>query len=361
MAIYHGEVGLQFTTHLAKRYTVPQWIELAEFSRKQGFSQLWVNDNLGHRNIFVILTAIAAKVPMKLGTAIFVPYFRNPIDAADAFVSLSELMDGREISVGIARGDYAQAGNQIQMVKPIAMVKETVECLKSLFQGETIRYGDYPALSSYFNLRPEARIQLGMRPKSPIQFYCGGNGPKIMEIAGRVMDGVLIGGFFIPLVRSGKLAGLLERTERGRTAAGRQTQLRKVCEINISVSSDYDKARAFPKRYIAHMLVVLEAMGFSGSEFAALGVERETVLRIKHAFETGETIEEVAALISDKMVDAGFIAGTPRDCAAGLEEMCARAQEFGFDQICLAKLGPDYEEAITLLSRELLPGIVRDL
>ena len=123
MAMYDGEVGLQFTTHLAKRYSVPQWVELAEFARERGFAQLWINDNLGHRNIFVILTAIAARVRIKLGTAIFVPYFRNPIDAADAFASVSELMDGREISVGIARGDYAQAGNQIHLVKPIAMVR----------------------------------------------------------------------------------------------------------------------------------------------------------------------------------------------------------------------------------------------
>jgi hypothetical protein len=34
------------------------------------------------------------------------------------------------------------------------------------------------------------------------------------------------------------------------------------------------------------------------------------------------------------------------------------AQEYGFDQICLAKLGPDYEEAITVLARDLLPSIV---
>ena len=359
MAVYRGEVGLQFTTHLAKRYSVPQWVELAEYAQRNNFSQLWVNDNLGHRNIFVLLTAIAAKVPIKLGSAILVPYFRNPIDTADAFASLSELMGGREISVGIARGDYAQAGNQIHMVKPIGMVKETVECLKSLLRGDTVHYADYPVLSEFFNLRSRSGIQLGFTPKSPILFYSGGNGPRIMEIAGRVMDGVLIGGFFMPLVRSNKLAGLLEKTESGRKDAGRPTALRKVCEINISVSNDYEKARSFPKRYIAHMLVVLEAMGFSKEQFGALGVDRETVIRIKGAFEAGGTIEEVSTLISDTMVDIGFIAGTPRDCIKPLEEMCADAQEYGFDQICLAKLGPDYEEAITVLSRDLLPSIVQ--
>ena len=115
MAIFRGEVGLQFTTHLAKHYAIPQWIELAAHAQRNGFDQVWFNDNLGHRNIFVLLTAIAAKVPIKLGTAILVPYFRNPVDIADAFASLSELMDGREISVGIARGDYAQAGNQVHL------------------------------------------------------------------------------------------------------------------------------------------------------------------------------------------------------------------------------------------------------
>lgn len=359
MAVFRGEVGLQFTTHLAKRYSIPQWTELAAYAQRNKFSQLWINDNLGHRNIFVLLTAIASKVPIKLGTAILVPYFRNPVDTADAFASLSELMAGRELSVGIARGDYAQAGNQIQMVKPIAMVKQTVECMKSLLRGDTVRYDDYPVLSEFFNLRSNSSIQLGFTPKSPILFYSGGNGPRIMEIAGRIMDGVLIGGFFIPLVRSGKLAALLGKAEHGRKDAGRQTKLRKVCEINISISNDYEKARSFPKRYIAHMLVVLEAMGFSDAEFQALGVDRQTVIRIKQSFEAGGTIEQVSALISDAMVDIGFIAGTPRDCVKPLEEMCAHAQQYGFDQVCLAKLGPDYEEAITILARDLLPAVVQ--
>lgn len=226
MTIFSGEVGLQFTTHLASRYSVPQWVELAALAQRHHFAQLWVNDNLGHRNIFVLLTAIASKVPIKLGTAILVPYFRNPIDTADALATLSECMDGREISVGIARGDYAQAGNQLHLRKPIAMVKESVECLKSLLHGDEVTYRDYPVLGEFFNLRMDAKIRLGFAPKAPIRFYCGGNGPRIMEIAGRIMDGVLIGGFFIPLVRSGRLSGLLEQAELGR----KMRLARHVCE-----------------------------------------------------------------------------------------------------------------------------------
>jgi hypothetical protein len=40
-----------------------------------------------------------------------------------------------------------------------------------------------------------------------------------------------------------------------------------------------------------------------------------------------------------------------------LQKMCSYAQDYGFDQICLAKLGPDYTEAITLLAEQILPSI----
>jgi hypothetical protein len=40
MAVYRGEVGLQFTTHIANDYTVPQWVDLAELAYKHRFHQV---------------------------------------------------------------------------------------------------------------------------------------------------------------------------------------------------------------------------------------------------------------------------------------------------------------------------------
>jgi len=359
MPLFDGEVGLQFTTHLASRYTVPEWVELAALAHEYKFNQIWVNDNLGYRNLFVILAAIASKVPVRIGTAILVPYFRNPVDTADALASLSELVNGSEISVGIARGDFAQAGNQVNAVKPLSMVRETVDCIKRLLAGQTVPYAEYPTLCSFFGFKESSTIHLRFSPRSPIRFYSGGNGPKIMRIAGQMMDGILIGGFYIALVRSGKLKPLLDAAELGRRESQNDRRLKKVCEINISVSDDYEQARTYPKRFIAHMVPVLDALGFSEEEFSALGFDPPDVHRIKYAFERGETIEKVAAeLITDRMVDAGFIAGRPKDCIEKLEEMCTHAKAYGFDQIALAKLGPNYDEAIRSLARDVLPAVV---
>ncbi|MGB7946580.1 MAG: LLM class flavin-dependent oxidoreductase, partial [Candidatus Binatia bacterium] len=149
---FHGELALKLALQVANQYTVPELVRLAQRAYADGFKQIWVNDNLCQRNIFVVLTAMAAKVPIKLGTSIIVPYFRNPVDIADSLAALSELTGGRELSVGIARGDRAHAGQQIVMPKPIAMVRETTLAIKALLSGETISFRDYPAAAAYHHI-----------------------------------------------------------------------------------------------------------------------------------------------------------------------------------------------------------------
>lgn len=114
---FSGELAVKFALQAANQRTVPELIRLAHLAHSEGFSQVWVNDNLCQRNIFVVLAAIASRTPIKLGTSILTPYFRNPVDIADSLAALSELTNGRELSVGVARGDLAYAGQQIEMLK----------------------------------------------------------------------------------------------------------------------------------------------------------------------------------------------------------------------------------------------------
>jgi hypothetical protein len=37
MAVFQGEVGLQFTTHIANRHTVPEWVQLAQLAYRYKF------------------------------------------------------------------------------------------------------------------------------------------------------------------------------------------------------------------------------------------------------------------------------------------------------------------------------------
>jgi alkanesulfonate monooxygenase SsuD/methylene tetrahydromethanopterin reductase-like flavin-dependent oxidoreductase (luciferase family) len=357
MASFKGQYGLQFTLHIASGYRAPEIVEHARRAHEQGFCQIWVNDNLRYRQQFVVLTAIATQVPIALGTAVTVPYFRNPVDFADALATLSEFTAGRELSVGISRGDLSIVGNQLVMRKPIAMVREMVEMTTALLHGERVRFGDYPALTAFYHLLPEAGIALAFRPQAPIGFYSGSNGPRLMAIAGRIMDGVLFSGLYITYVKLGRIPELLAPAEDAARATGRSVPFRKVAEVNVSVSRDRAQAREFPRKYAAHAMVVLDGIGVTDEQLARLRIQRSEIQGLKDYWATGATVEEVALTASDAMVDACFVAGTPEEVVEGLGPILEAAADQGIDQVLLSKLGPDYAEAITLLSQEVLPRL----
>src|SRR5207245_1623886 len=79
-----------------------------------------------------------ARLPVKLGTAITVPYFRNPIDLAAAFATISELMSGREISLGLGPGSRSILTHHVERVKPLTIMAELATALRKLFNGEPI-------------------------------------------------------------------------------------------------------------------------------------------------------------------------------------------------------------------------------
>ena len=255
MAVFRGELGVQFVTHLANQYTVPDLVRLARLAADKGFHQIWVNDNIRYRSQFVVLTAIASHVPIHLGTAVMVPYFHNPLDVADTLAALSELCEGREIGIGIARGDLGQAPQHVEPLKPIAMVSETVRLLRRALTGEEVSYAGFPFLLDFYHLNPAGKFALAFKPQSTFKFYGGGNGPQALRMCGRVMDGLLSSGTYIPMLKAGRLPGMVAAAERAARERDPGKHLRKVCELNVSISNDRARAIEFPKRQVAHSIL----------------------------------------------------------------------------------------------------------
>jgi hypothetical protein len=184
-------------------------VRLARVAADAGFQQIWVNDNIRYRSQIVVLTAIASQVPIRLGTAIMVPYFHNPLDVADSLGALSELCEGREISVGLAGGDLGQSPQHVQPLRPIAMVSETVQLLRQALSGRELKYADYPFLQEFYHLNPSGRFRLAFKPRSSFKFYGGGNGPQALRMCGRIMDGLISSGTYIPMLKAGRLPGVV--------------------------------------------------------------------------------------------------------------------------------------------------------
>ena len=357
MAKFSGELGLQFVTHLANHYSLRDLMRLAQLGADSGFCQIWLNDNIRYRNQMVVLTAIASQVPIRLGTAIMVPYFHNPLDMADSFAALSELCEDREISIGIARGDLGQAPQHLQAAKPIAMVRETTQLLRRALAGEAFSYGEYPFLCDYYRLQENGKFQLAFKPQANFKFYGGGNGPQALRLCGRVMDGLLSSGTYIPMLKAGRLPAMIATAENAAKDLNPNKRLRKVCELNVSISSNRDHAIEFPKRQVAHSILQWEALGFTPEEYNRMGVAREQVLKLKAAFESGATVEQASALVTDQMLRCYYAAGKPEEVRDQIIELVGAAGQLGYDHVAFAKLGPDYDEAIKLLAEQVVPAL----
>src|SRR5262249_39264433 len=119
---FTGEIGIHYPLHVLNRYSLPELIGLAEnaWVTLEGFRfrQVWTNDNLEYRSVLPSSAAIVARLPVKLGTAVTVPYFRNPVDLAMAFATISELTRGREISLGLGPGSRSLLPPPVQPANP---------------------------------------------------------------------------------------------------------------------------------------------------------------------------------------------------------------------------------------------------
>ena len=351
------QIGVQFHLPTYKDQPVPELVSLGKTAKAGGVTQIWVTDNLQSRNAFVVLAALAANIPINLGTAIAVQYFRNPVDLADSVAAISEIMDGEELSIGLARGN-GNTPNLVNSPKPISMLRQTAQSLRRLLDGETVKFGEYPALASYFNFNPDHPFTLNFSPKTPIRLYCGGNGPMSLAVGGETMDGLIYGGEFKAVAGAGRMPEALQTFQQAAEKAGNGNGQPKIAEIKLSVSKDEDAAREFARHTSGRRLLNLSRRSCYGpEEFSRLGVGPGDLERLDIADREGADPQQFGRLVTEEMIDAVFVAGSPEFCRERMIEVNKTAQDHGFKQLMFSELGPNVQESMKLLCDDVLPAL----
>lgn len=350
------EIGIQFHLPSHGRLTTSDLVRLGRMAEAGGVSQLWATDNLQSRSLFVVLAALAASTSLKLGTAVLVQYFRNPVEVAGALAALTELMDGDELSVGIGRGNITTS-TLVETPRPLTFMKETSVALRRLLAGEELASAEVPLLTEYFHLDEQAKFRLGFRPAKPVVLYCGGDGPRSLDVGARHMDGLLVGPMFRPLARTGRLEGVLETFTATVEAAGRHGTRRRVAEVKLALSADPVESRHFARNDVANRVLGLRWRGFGTDELARLGIGEAEMSALADAKEASAAPEALAGLVTDSMIDAFYIAGDLDTCREELARMMDLASANAFDQVLLSGIGPDLDTAIRLLLDDVLPSL----
>jgi alkanesulfonate monooxygenase SsuD/methylene tetrahydromethanopterin reductase-like flavin-dependent oxidoreductase (luciferase family) len=351
---FTGEIGIHFPLHVLNRYSLPELITLAERAwqtlGKRGFSQVWTNDNLEYRSVLASSAAIAARVPVKLGTAVTVPYFRNPVDLAMAFATIAELTGGREISLGLGPGSRSILRHQVERTKPLTIMAELAVALRKLFGGETVRSDEIPILASYFHMNAE-QYALRFKAPAPIRLFYGPSllKPAVLDLIARHFDGVVLQ----TLYGVADMEESLARLHAARRQPALREPLRKVMLLNASVSRDGQAARQHAKRFVSHIV-----SGWPDDVLKLKGIDPDAIQEVRRAYAENRGVDYAASLTPDDAVDRLIIAGTPAQCRERIAELFRLAAREDFTQVTLGvPLGPDIPEVIDLWGEDILPTL----
>jgi probable F420-dependent oxidoreductase len=169
--------------------TARAWADAARRFEAAGFDTFWVPDHIGQVDPFTALVAAASATSrMRVGTYVLNVEFWNPLLLARTAASTHLLSGGRLVlglGAGHNRAEFVQAG--LRYPPPRERVDRLVafaETVPRLMSGETVgddRLGLVDATT-------------GLPPARPT-LLVGGNGDRVLDLAGRRADAVGIVGF----------------------------------------------------------------------------------------------------------------------------------------------------------------------
>jgi len=323
--------GIEFVPDKAVDKIV-NWVKAAE---NGGFDNVWVTDHYNNRNIYILLTSIALNTKtITIGTGVTNPFHINPAWTASAVATLDELSENRAI-LGLGPGDVTTLRSLgIASGKPLAAMRECVEIIKRLWRGETVKFD-----GKVFSLKG---ARLNYKPKRSPPVYIGAQGPKLLELAGTIADGVLINAAH---PRDFKFAA--EQISKGLQASGRDKSKIDVVAY-ASVSVDYDKIKAREK---AKEVVAFIVAGSPAEVLKRHDIPAENASQILAFLEKGKFGDAFKA-VTDQMLDSFAICGRPSDIVNKIDEILRT----GVTQIVVGSpIGPNKADAIYLISKDVIP------
>ena len=230
---------MRFGIQLFPPCTAPEMAAYAKRAMAQyAFDKVWVPDHLTYENVFVILAAIIGQTDAHVGTSVVQPFSRTPVDLASSFAALAHLAGERGVTVGIGAG--SPSSNMIRKINRVGMTREMILFLREMFVGRKIALGQFPTLAEFFHLDPLAQAFLRLPPAKSPDIFVAAAGPKMLELAWNIGDGLIVSNLSFPtaLVRQGALDLAMTKLAQARRARNDDRRFTKVLHLHVSVSRD---------------------------------------------------------------------------------------------------------------------------
>jgi 5,10-methylenetetrahydromethanopterin reductase len=316
---------------------VKQVVKYCKLAESKDIDYAWITNHYNNRHCYPTLAMIAANTDsIKMGPGIMNTFTDTPAAIASFMATLNEISDGRAV-LGIGPGDLSTLPKlAIQGAKPVARLEEGITQIRRLLAGEEIKK---TGKMEFFDYDGAKLTGVTLPGKKGIPVYVGAQGPKMLELAGKIGDGSLINAsnpkdfeIAIPIIKQAEAAAGKKGHDVGAYTA---------------ISVDKDKKKAMNA---AKIVAAFIAAGSPPPLLQRHGLDMGNVAKIKEALAKFD-FKAVGGLVGDKEIEAFTIAGTPEECA----QKCQDLMKAGVTQVIFGSpLGPDMTNSIRLIGKYIV-------
>ncbi len=305
-----------------------EMLEVCRAAEEAGASSLWFAQHMGYRDAIVWATAAASVTQRaKLVPVAISPYLWPPLPVAMSIATIAELAQDRVI-LNVSVGNILNlAESGMGPVKPIRVMREYVEAIRSLWTGDPVTQdGELHKLRG-------AKMVFAKGKQYPI--YVASTGPQMLKLAGEIADGVLLSAG-LTLAATQRCLAL---AEAGVEATARPPRsLQRVSLINFAVSQDGPAAKAAMLRRLAFLF---RSRGHADNiQSSNLDIDHQAIMaaHARHDF------DGAVKLLPEAAANVFAAAGTPTECRERLEQYLA----VGLDEPVIEVTGSAEERKLAL-------------
>lgn len=328
-------------------------IKSARLAEEARFSAIWMVDTpLIAGEIFdpyIDLTVCALNTEhVRLGPAVSNFSLRHPLAVAAAILGLSRV-SGQRAVLGLGIGGSALITLGEMVGHDGAFIRDSVSArrkkmrdgvivLKQLFAGEPVSFG--------------TREVCLPNPRQ-IPVYIAASGPRALELAGELADGVIIQ----VGIEGGAVTRAIAAVRRGAARVGRDPCSIKIVASTFAVISqdrvdDINRVRPIASYFYSVVPEVLERAGIRTTKRYPDWVPRPD---LTHAFNWNEAMAAAATYIPDETVERFCLVGPPERACQRVEELT----DLGVNEIFLRWWStydlPD--PLVEVVGRDIIPHV----
>lgn len=301
----------------------------ADLAEELGYSSLWIADSqFLMREAYVLMGAAAMRTHrMVIGPGITNPITRDLSVIAGAFSTLDEMAPGRIVlAFGVGDSAVRLLGRNPATA---AEMEAAIITVRRLLQGEPVQYGDQ---------------SVALRAPRPVPIYLAATGPKLLQVAARVADGVLLG-FLTDAGQIGAARELIaaEAARVGRDLGGFRFVGWMPCCVDPDAVTAREAVRVHVARHVLHRFP------------AQTDIDAAVVDRLRGAYDYREHMipgARHAGAVPLDLVDRFALAGTPAEVVV----QTRRLLQTGVDELVIVPRG-DKVSIIRSFALDVLPHL----